>query len=92
MYLVRYLAFKTLCDYCLCTGATSSGTTLVPSGYVFVRLALELELVEIPFQIRQVLSKSGSKYTTSNGLNPTRAMFMSRGPSGPPLSKKILTL
>ena len=31
-----------------------------------------------PFQMRQVLCKSGSNYSTLNGLKPTRAIFMPR--------------
>ena len=87
MYLVRYLACKMVCDYCKCTGAT----TLAPPGYVFVRLLLFTHwgtCHTTTFQIQEVLCKSESNYTTFNDLNPTRALFMPRGPSGPPLFKE----
>ena len=70
MYLVRYLACKMLCDFCSCTGTT----TLVPPGYVFVKLPISTHsstCYTTPFQIREVLWISESNYTTSNGLNPT---------------------
>ena len=83
MFLVRYSAFKMVCDFWSCTGAT----TLPPPGYVYVGL---LSTHATPFQIRQMLFKPSSNGTNSNGLKPPRAMLMPNGSSGPTIIKEIV--
>ena len=75
MYLVRNLAFKMVFDFCSCSGAT----TLAPLSYVSCRLILSAHAGTCHttlLQIRQVLCKACSNYSTFNGLKSTSAMFM----------------
>ena len=82
MYMAGYLALMMVCDFC----SFSQIHALAPPGIVFVRLLLTTQSstsLTAPYQIQQVLCKSGSYYTTCYGFKHTLAMFMLKGPSGP---------
>ena len=81
MYLVRYLAFKVVYDFCSCTGATTpaplhwrpytGATTMVPPGYMSVRLLLfthSSPSLTTPFKSsRCCVNLALTDYTTFNG-------------------------